>query len=29
MHWPLVEEDISIDGLLRVRHEPSQLRQSA
>jgi hypothetical protein len=29
IHWPLVDEDISIDGLLGVRHEPSQLRHSA
>jgi hypothetical protein len=29
IHWPLVDEDISIDGLLGIRHEPSRLRQSA
>jgi len=29
IHWPLVGEDISIDGLLGVRHEPRQLSQSA
>jgi hypothetical protein len=29
IHWPLVDEDISIDGLLGVHHEPSRLRQSA
>jgi hypothetical protein len=29
IHWPLIDEDISIDGLLGVRHEPSQLKQSA
>jgi hypothetical protein len=29
IHWPLIDEDISIDGLLGVRHKPSQLRLSA
>jgi hypothetical protein len=29
IHWPLVDEDISIDGLLGVHHAPSRLRQSA
>lgn len=29
IHWPLVDEDISIDGLLGVVHEPGQLRKSA
>jgi hypothetical protein len=29
IRWPLVDEDISIDGLLGIHHEPSRLRQSA
>ena len=24
VHWPLMDEDISIDGLLGVAHEPKQ-----
>jgi len=24
IHWPLIDEDLSIDGLLGVRHEPSK-----
>lgn len=22
LHWPLLDEDISVDGLLKIRHEP-------
>jgi hypothetical protein len=22
IHWPLIDEDLSIDGLLGIRHEP-------
>ena len=29
IHWPLIDEDISIDGLLGVVHHPSQSRMSA
>lgn len=24
IHWPLIDEDLSIDGLLGVRHHPSE-----
>ncbi|MGB5158900.1 DUF2442 domain-containing protein [Desulfobacterium sp. N47] len=24
IHWPLLDEDISIDGLLKITHSPSQ-----
>lgn len=23
IHWPLIDEDLSIDGLLGIRHQPS------
>ena len=29
IHWPLVDEDISIDGLVGIRHEPSNLKQES
>jgi hypothetical protein len=29
IHWPLIDEDISIDGLLGIVHEPSTDRKSA
>ena len=29
IHWPLVDEDISVDGLLGIVHQPTQLKQSA
>lgn len=29
IHWPLIDEDISIDGLLGVEHKPSSDRKSA
>ncbi|HBG96855.1 MAG TPA: DUF2442 domain-containing protein [Chromatiaceae bacterium] len=29
IHWPLVDEDISVDGLLGIVHQPDELRQSA
>ncbi len=29
IHWPLFDEDISIDGLLGVAHKPSSNRKSA
>ena len=29
IHWPLIDEDISIDGLLGIAHEPSVSRKSA
>jgi len=29
IHWPLLDEDISIDGLLKIRHEPSRKRRGS
>jgi hypothetical protein len=29
IHWPLIDEDVSIDGLLGLAHEPSTNRKSA
>ena len=29
IHWPLLDEDISIDGLLGIVHSPSQKRKAA
>ncbi len=29
IHWPLLDEDISIDGLLGILHSPSQQRRTA
>ena len=29
IHWPLLDEDLSIDGLLGIRHTPSKKVQSA
>ncbi|MBC8420825.1 MAG: DUF2442 domain-containing protein [Pseudomonadota bacterium] len=29
IHWPLLDEDISIDGLLGIVHFPSQKRKVA
>ena len=29
IHWPLIDEDISIDGLLGVQHFPGSERKSA
>jgi len=29
IHWPLIDEDISIDGLLGVEHHPHPNRKSA
>ncbi|MBI5075072.1 MAG: DUF2442 domain-containing protein [Nitrospirae bacterium] len=26
IHWPLIDEDLAIDGLLGIRHTPSKLR---
>ena len=28
IHWPLIDEDISIDGLLGIVHKPSTTRKS-
>lgn len=29
IHWPLLDEDLSIDGLLGVRHEPKRINKYA
>ena len=29
IHWPLIDEDISIDGLLGIEHKPKSDRKSA
>lgn len=29
IHWPLLDEDISIDGLLDITHNPNSSRKSA
>jgi len=29
IHWPLLDEDISIDGLLGITHSPSRKRKIA
>lgn len=26
IHWPLIDEDLSIDGLLGIRHVPQKLK---
>ena len=27
LHWPLLDEDLSIDGLLGIKHAPSKMRE--
>ncbi len=29
IHWPLIDEDLSIDGLLGIVHQPSQKSKAA
>jgi hypothetical protein len=29
IHWPLIDEDISIDGLVGIEHKPNSNRKSA
>jgi hypothetical protein len=29
IHWPLIDEDLSIDGLLGIIHEPKQIKMMA
>jgi len=29
IHWPLLDEDLSVDGLLGVKHAPARKRRSA
>ena len=28
IHWPLIDEDLSIDGLIGVKHEPVETKES-
>ncbi len=28
IHWPLVDEDLSIDGLLGIRHSPRKIKEA-
>ncbi len=28
LHWPLLDEDLSIDGLLGIKHAPSQKKET-
>lgn len=27
IHWPLIDEDLSIDGLLGIKHKPSKKKE--
>lgn len=27
IHWPLLDEDLSVDGLLGIKHKPSRKKQ--
>ncbi|NUN23853.1 MAG: DUF2442 domain-containing protein [Candidatus Jettenia caeni] len=29
IHWPLLDEDLSIDGLLGIKHEPKRINKYA
>jgi hypothetical protein len=29
IHWPLIDEDLSIDGLLNIQHKPSFAKRQA
>ncbi len=29
IHWPLIDEDISIDGLLGIEHRPQHIKKIA
>ena len=29
IHWPLIDEDLSIDGFLGIRHRPKKIREVA
>ena len=29
IHWPLIDEDLSIDGLLGIKHTPSRKKEMA
>ncbi len=27
IHWPLIDEDLSIDGLISIKHSPAQTKK--
>ncbi len=29
IHWPLIDEDLSIDGLLGIKHAPKRIKEVA
>ncbi len=29
IHWPLLDEDLSIDGLLGIKHAPQRIKKAA
>lgn len=29
IHWPLLDEDLSVDGLLGIKHSPSKKKEMA
>lgn len=29
IHWPLIDEDLSIDGLLGIQHSPGTIKETA
>ena len=29
IHWPLIDEDLSIDGLLGIKNKPSKIKEMA
>jgi hypothetical protein len=29
IHWPLIDEDLSIDGFLGIKHSPQKIREFA
>ena len=29
IHWPLIDEDLSIDGLLGIKHAPKRIKEGA
>lgn len=29
IHWPLIDEDLSIDGLLGIKHAPKRIKEIA
>ncbi len=29
IHWPLIDEDLSIDGFLGIKHTPKRIKETA